>query len=717
MKVEVESLAGRRSSKDSGPIAAEVSTPAAAPRAAPTPSADARVEACVHCGLPLRRETRRSEAYCCTGCWVAAHLAGGTQTEAGGVAHLRARLVLCALLGMGVMVFSLALYGEAWGEAVGADMDGAAKDAVRGMYRLVLLALTTPVVLLLGVPLVRSVVELRRWLSAESLVVFGVGGAYLVSIVNTFLDRGSVYFETTTMVLVLFALGKFIESTARVRAREALKDALGSRLTRANRVEPDGSETTLDSAEIRTGERVRVRPGELVTVDGKVLEGQAFLDVASVTGEEEPLSVSPGDDVCAGSVVEDGSLLIQTAAGGRERMIERVEALLEQSWNRRPKQVSTADRLAGWLLPTALAIALATLVLRWRSVGAEKALFDALSVVLISCPCALGIATPLAYWSALTEAWKRGSLVRGSEVLERLAGARRVLFDKTGTLTSGRLEYRGLELLASDWTTERALALAVAIERASSHPIARTLREVAAPSQATVTSFRTLPGLGVEALVDGKPARLVRVDSTSSDTTSSAAGETRVRLESEGRPVADLRFGGRLIEGTEQTVAALQRAGLELAILSGDGEASVESIARRLDLPHVARLTPLDKLEHTLASGPGTVFVGDGWNDSASIAAADVGISVQGSVERSLERSDVHLMNANLTALPDLFRLARRARWTARANLGWAVAFNACGISLAALGHLNPIWAALLMVASSLIVALQTPHLVRWHDA
>lgn len=662
---------------------------------------------CARCGLPAAARRPGAEAFCCTGCTVAWHLSGGALE--GRADRLLARVVLSAFLSMGVMVFSLALWGRFLEPAGGAPDETA--RALEGVLRLGALALATPVVLLLGLPHVRAVLHLRRWLSADALVVAGTLSAFGLSAWNTLAPAGlavagrHVWFETASMVLVLYTLGKWMDARARDRAR--------ARVAGLSEPEPDallvdgGGERRVPPASLAPGDVVRVPAGEPVPVDGVALAGAAALDASRLTGEERPRPVGAGDAVHAGTVVREGELRVRAVAVAGARLRDEVERLLAAALARRTPLVARADRVAALLFPAVLALALGALVHHARAGDLERGLFAALSVVLISCPCALGIATPLAFWTALGEAWRRGVLVRGGDALERLARARKVFLDKTGTLTSGRL---ALAALVPAPAGERVdvLALAAALEAGSEHPVGRAVlaawraREEAADLAAlpALQERRVLPGVGVSARLDGRELRLAR---------SPGGG---VELSLAGEPLARLAFRAELRGATRDVVRELARRGLAPEVLTGDSREGAQELARELDVPFRAELLPADKLAAVRAAGPrGVVLVGDGLNDAPALAAADVGVSVAGAAAASLEAAEVHLLGDDLSALPDLLDLAARAVRTARRNLAWAFSYNALGLWLAASGRLTPVFAAAAMVASSALVVLSSSRL------
>ena len=648
---------------------------------------------CTHCELPggFARESDRPW-FCCAGCALAHQFTSGALE--GGADRLLARVVLSAFLAMGVMVASLAQYGIHLNGGDDLERANETAQAFYGLYRLGALLLCLPIVALLGVPLVSAVTHGRRWLSADGLVVLGVGAALTTSLWSTFGGAGEVYYETVSMVLVLVGLGRWLDARAKERASAHLDDLAREVTPRANRLTATGEES-VDLDDLAVGDRLRVRPGEWAPVDGVVLAGRAFLDTSALTGESQPRPVGVGSRVLAGSQNLDGALDLEATAVGAGRVQAEVERLLREALDQPGRHTRIADRVAALLVPFVVLLSLLTFVLVWESRGLEPALLAALAVALVSCPCALGVATPLAFHTALGEAWRRGMLVRGADVLERLAGARSIALDKTGTLTVGELRLTRIEPLTLP--EAEALLLAARIETGSEHPIARALRAECELAQAPVDELRVLPGRGVEALLDGRRLRLVAAPS--------AGEETVVELQ-EHEPLARFHLAARLDPAAAPALAALRLAGYPLRILTGDGAGPARALAEHLGVDVAHDLLPADKVR--LVEGERCVFVGDGLNDAAALAAAHVGVAVQGASPRSLSAADVHLLRAGVGALPDLLRLARRATSTARGNLAWAFAYNGLGWYLAATGALTPVAAAAAMVGSSAIVVLNS---------
>ena len=677
---------------------------------------------CVHCELPLPPRCTR---FCCTGCRIVHHL--WSEDAAGRNANpdrLMARLVVSALLAMGVMVCSLSLYGI--DEAVSSET----AEAVQGLFRLGALALSFPVLILLGVPLALAVVGGGTRSSTDALILAGVAAAWSVSSWNTLMGGPSVYFDTATGVLVLFTLGRWLDTRARERARRQLRVLVEGATPKAARVR-DGNEEAIDPTALAVGDEVRVRPGEPVPVDGQVLEGRSFLETACLTGEEAPRSVMPGDTVLAGSRLVDGSLLIRVRASVGSRLIDEIERRLADASLSRAALVKITDRVSAVFLPVVLVLALGTVIVHWRSSSLEVALTNGLSVVLIACPCALGLATPLAFWAALGRAWRRGALVRSAEVLERLARVRRVFLDKTGTLTTGEMRLSRLELLSTEDEPE-VLALAAALEQGSEHPLARALehawQEARERPRPVVEEFRALPGVGVEGRIANRVYRLGRTDSESDRTpdaavpdppntaSSGAAAEaealTSIALSCEGRTVARFHLSSEVRSEARRVMEQLRSLRVSVRGLTGDGQSPARALGRQLGLDMEARLLPHEKAERIRRAGArGSVFVGDGLNDSLALATADVGIAMSHSSPTSLESASVNLMRDDLHLIPELLKLGRSAVRTAGANLAWAFGYNAIGLGLAVAGRLTPLFAASAMVVSSLVVVLNSARL------
>lgn len=670
-----------------------------------------RIAACAHCGLPVRGAVEGRESYCCSGCFLVAKWIG--PGEEGPSDRLISRVIVCAFLSMGIMVVSLAMYAEAW---VPEGEVGEAAMALRGLMRMVALLLSLPVAALLGVPLLEAVIRLKRWGSMDALVLMGVGATWVVSVWNTCVQSGPVYFESATMILVLVSLGRWMDTRSREVARKHLGERVAEEDPRAWVLRGD-REVEVGVEELAVGDEVRVRPGEVLPVDGRVVLGRSEIDASSLTGEERPVEAVVGDEVWAGTVLLEGSMVVRTTARVGERLRDRTEELLREALERPAGLVRLADRWARVLLPTVSLLALGVGATVARSAGAIEGLQRSLAILLVACPCALGIATPLAFWRALGEAWRRGVLVRGADVLERLARAKHGLFDKTGTLTEEGLVLEGVESGPGHSRAED-LELAASLDWGSDHGVARALRrawledgEERRPRD--VVGFETRNGVGVRGEIDGRGFELRRPRAEELVGWKSPGGAegpgTSALLLEEDQPRALFRFGSRVRSEAPSMLARLRDRGLALEVLTGDGADAGARLGETLGIPVKSELGPGAKVARVRALGPtGTLFVGDGLNDAAALAAADVGVAMGHGSPRSLEAADAVLMQPGIDGLLDLHGLAVRTVGVARWNLTWTVAYNTVAVVLAAQGRLAPVIAALLMVLSSVFVVGHT---------
>jgi heavy metal translocating P-type ATPase len=687
------------------------------------------VESCLHCDLPVpaSRQGGGGAAFCCFGCRIASELArpalDGTSRTLGGTLLLR--LGMGIFLAMNIMAFGWLSYAqEIFGEA------GTPHGSLASLFSYLLMFLCTVVIVLLGLPIVSDALgnltasgSGRGWrgrMDVNLLISVGVFSAYVLSVVHTLRGAGSLYYDTAAMVLVLVTLGNYLEAEARRRAAQS-GEALLAPVASLVRVERGGSVAEMDADDVRPGDRVLVRPGETVPVDGAVLGGSSLVDESTLTGESRPRAVGPGDLLLAGSLNLDGPLRLRVERAGADRVVAQMRDLLRRARERQPPIQRLADRIAAFFVPAVVAVAAAVFVWRTAEGDATAGLLSALSVLLISCPCALGLAAPLAAWNALRRASSRGILVDSAVTLERAAAVTRLFFDKTGTLT--RAEPRLDRIDTAPGTAEReALALAAALESASLHGIARAFvraaaaRELAVPQPAGPA---TLPGLGVEATVGGRRyrlgnARMLERFGPAADEPIARPGDDSgftLFLCDDERVLARFELAETLRDRARESLEELRDLGIEVAVLTGDRSGPAARLAAALGVPFEAGLLPqekLDRLEAARARGAGRIgMVGDGVNDAPVLAAADVGVALGSAADLARRAGNVSLIGSGLDRVPLLFRIARHAHRRIRVNLGWAFAYNVVGIPLAAAGLLSPVFSAAAMIASSLtIVAL-----------
>lgn len=695
--------------------------------------------ACEHCGLPVagrRPAADGAPAFCCLGCSFAHHLARPAARDGGPVNTLLLRLGLGIFLALNVMVASWLGYSR---ELFGAAATAQGSDRLLPeLFAYFALFLSTILLLLLGGPILRD--ALRPWRATVAdrgargalvsgvsgshlLVVIGVVSAYGLSALHTVRGAGSLYFDTAAMVLVAVTLGSHLEAGAKRRAASAasrLLATLPDTVTVARPGAVDGL-AEIPLAELRVGDRVRVLAGEAVPVDGEVERGASRLDESSLRGESRPRTVGPGDRLLAGSINLDGQLWARAETVGEGTVLALLERSLAEARARRPALQRIADRVAAFFVPAVVALALGVFAAQaWRGALAEGIL-RGLSVLLISCPCALGLAAPLACWHGLRRAARRGILFDGPETIERAARVDRLFFDKTGTLTLPVAALRST-VTAPGLARGEALRLAASLESSSPHPIARGLLAAARAAGVAVTSpeaARTVAGRGVEGRLDGRLLRLgsprwarelgVEISLAGDD----ADDRLAVLLMEEGRVLARFELGEELRPDAASALAELRRMGVDLAILSGDRADATRRLGERLGLPAAGGLLPEEKVarlaearaeaRHGSRSGR-VAMVGDGLNDAPVLAAADVGIALASASELAASSGNVRLTADRLAAVPQTLAIARSVRRRIALNLAWAFGFNGIGLALAAAGRLSPVFAAIAMVLSSLVV-------------
>ena len=660
--------------------------------------------------------------YCCYGCL---SLGEQRQQEQSGtrpgrtavapVSWLGVRLGLAAVIAGQSMIFGLAI-----------NLHPEAGDSVRFAVHGVILAATVVVFALLGGPLVTAAWrELARGrITLEALFLLTMIGSMVASLQAHFAGTGSIYYEVISILLVVYTLGKLLGSRGRAAAI-ALSENWREGLSRCRVRHPSsGQVRELPVSAIQPGDWVEVRPGEALPVDGIIREGTGFLSEAALTGEPFPVVRRPGDTVQAGSISHDARFLIEATVAGTARQIDRLFAAVEQARDVPVSLQSMADRLGQVLLPIVILVAAATGIY-WSlltNVGGQTAIFYAMAVLLVACPCVVGLATPLVVWTILGRLAQCGLIVRSGDFVERLATVDCVLFDKTGTLTEDQFTLVDV-VIAPGWDRAWLLGVVSLMQELSSHPIARSFsglpRPFAADRMPAIRDFRVVPGNGVEATVipsDSPPFRLRigRVDwlapretvarndlvALEANLLTTSGHRLAIAIEEEIAGLAVLQE--RFRESAAEALADFELLGLPVQVVTGDTRERAEA----MNLPRViAEMSPEDKLRHVQllrASGHRPLMIGDGINDAAAIAAAEAGIALSSGTDLAIGAAPATLYHGDLRAIPWAILLCRDAMRVARRNLGFAVTYNVIGMSLAAMGMLHPIAAAMLMVASSL---------------
>ena len=666
-------------------------------------------------------------AFCCSGCSLVYQITGQLG-EAGEASFWLAKLGLGCFFAMNVMTLSLLLYS---GHLTEIDPEIVPKIAYLSF------ALATPVMFILGWPFVKHALSEIAALSfgMDSLIALGAVSAYVASTYATFTGNPQIYFDTATMILVLVTLGRFLEASAKARASEALEHLLDLAPQEAVVVEA-GQEHRVAISALRVGDQVLIRPGERIPVDGKVIEGAADVDESTLTGEATPVSKSRGDHVMRATVTMDGRLIVEVAHSADDTMFAQVVRLMEEAQATRGPLRRLVDRIAAVFVPAVVGLAGLTGFLRLPD-GLEPALLSSLSVLLIACPCPLGLATSLATWAGLGRAAPSGVLIRSGDALESLAGLKILYFDKTGTLTRGRVALQAVQV-EPDTFQNAWLSACASVEAYSEHALGKGLVEAVTARGLPlhpILDFKALPGLGVEGIVacPGEfPSRVVvgneRFFSQQGIALAGKLREKKRRYEAAGLTVilgawneqaqGLAAFGDQVRPEAPEAIEALKGLGLELRLASGDNEAATQRVAAMLGIPRLAAsLLPSQKAELVREEQTrGAVgVIGDGINDAPALATASLGIAMGSGTDLAKETADVSILRNDLRQIPWLIRLARATRWTVRGNLIWAFCYNAIGLILAVQGILTPILAALAMVVSSLFVVCNSLRLQKRH--
>ncbi|MBZ3901730.1 heavy metal translocating P-type ATPase [Streptomyces griseiscabiei] len=536
---------------------------------------------------------------------------------------------------------------------------------------------------------------------------------------------GSIYLEAAAGVTAFILAGRYFEARSKRKAGAALRALLELGAKDVTVLTPEGGERTVSVAELKSGDRFLVRPGEKIATDGTVVEGSSAVDASMLTGESVPVEVVAGDPVTGATVNAGGRLVVEATRIGADTQLARMARLVEDAQNGKAAVQRLADRISGVFVPIVIALALGTLGF-WLGNGAglTAAFTAAVAVLIIACPCALGLATPTALLVGTGRGAQLGILIKGPEVLESTRRVDTVVLDKTGTVTTGRMTL--LAVRPADGVDEaEVLRLSGALEHASEHPVARAVAEGARArlgSLPTPEDFANVPGLGVQGIVDGRavlvgrerllaewamelPSALRRAREAAE-----AAGRTAVVVAWDGEARAVLEVADAVKETSAEAVARLRALGLTPILLTGDHRAVAESVAREVGIAAgdvIAEVLPQDKVavvKRLQGEGRSVAMVGDGVNDAAALAQADLGLAMGTGTDAAIEAGDLTLVRGDLRAAADAIRLARRTLGTIRSNLFWAFAYNVAALPLAAAGLLNPMIAGAAMAFSSVFV-------------
>lgn len=593
-----------------------------------------------------------------------------------------------------VMMFSVPV----WAGLFGQELTPSARAVMYWLSAII----ATPCALYAGMVFFRSAwASLRRGRANMDVPIsIGVILTLFVSFSETIQGGRHAYFDAAVTLLFLLLIGRWLDHKLRARALNAARDLLALQAPIARRLDADGLEHGVPVARVAVGELVSVSPGERIPLDGQVTEGFSSLDNALITGETTPWPVEPGSVVRAGALNMDGRLLVRVQARAEDSALAAIARLMEAGAQSKSAYVRLADRAASIYVPVVHSLALLTFVGVWAvGLGPREALLRAAAVLIITCPCALGLAVPAVQIAASARLFRKGVLVKSGAALERLAEIDTVVLDKTGVLTEGR------PVLLDAPTA--LLPMAAQLARASRHPLALALARRAGPGPVCVEA-KEIAGLGVMGVVDGRPARLGRA--TFLGLNGMEAGESELWFGFDGETSVRFRFADQLRPDAAIAVAALKKRGLSVQILSGDIQGAVARAAEAVNVATWrAQLTPIEKsqaIDDLKAAGHKVLMVGDGLNDAAALARAHASFAPGAAIDASQNAADLVFEGEGLMAIVDSYDIARAARARALENFGFSALYNIVAAPMAIFGLINPFLAAIAMSGSSLVVTL-----------
>jgi heavy metal translocating P-type ATPase len=640
------------------------------------------------------------------------------------------RFSVAAFFSMQLMMYTAALYA---GYFQGMD------PGLRSLFQYLAWVLATPVMFYSAYPFVKnSIRSLRsRTVNMDSLVFLGSGSAYVYSIAAIF-TGAEVYFDTSAMIITLILLGRLIEAGARVKAGNAvakllsLQPRLVRKLTSVPSVSSVANNTPPQEPEIvhidrvEPGDFIEILPGDTVPTDGRVCCGESEIDESMLTGESVPVLKNKDTQVFAGTSNLNGKLVVEVLATGKESMLSKIAAAVESTQEQKAPIQNIADSVVGYFVPGIIAIAAVTMAVRlYLETPLLDALMNAVSVLVIACPCALGLAAPLAVLVATNRIAANGVVVKGGETIEMLSKADTFCFDKTGTITRGSLKLVDIHTFTGDYEASALLQLAASVERNSRHLVGRAITGSCDDELLPVTSFKEYPGKGVAGHVEGQAVLIGSKRFMEEQGVDIADGAlplfnrdtarslSRVCIAADRRLIGMITLTDDLREEAGPVLAALSQE-YRTVILTGDNTAAADRLARTLNIPGLevkAELTPFDKtrvLQQYREQGRHTAMIGDGINDAPALSEADVGIAMGKGTDIALESADAVLIRGDLTAVPHLLHVAKKTLKVIKQNLFWAFSYNMVAIPLAVSGTIHPIVSAAFMSISSLVVVINS---------
>ena len=637
-----------------------------------------------------------------------------TAEKAADARHTRHLLAFGAVLAVPAIVISM-----------GMDIAGIQVAGSRTLTGWLAMALATPVQAVLGWRYYRGGFISLRHLNPnmDVLVALGTSVAFFYSVWVVLAGRHEhMYFDVSTAVLVFITMGKYFEETAKGRASSAIRALLGLAAKSATVVR-NGEETEVPVGDVRMGDTVVVRPGQRVPVDGVIRSGHLVIDESMLTGESIPVERSPGDRLIGGTVAQDGFAQIEASAVGEGAALARMAALVDEAQGSKAPVQHIVEQIAAVFVPVVVLLAVAVFV-GWGTIGGDwrDGMIASVAVLVVACPCALGLATPTAIMVGTGMGAERGILIRNAEVLERSQALTAVVLDKTGTITEGRPVLSEI-VTFGDWDESTVLALAASAESGSDHPLSRAIVDLADErgySLSEVANFRSVTGRGItgevnghqilvgsRALAEGLQLQVLpQADEAVSDL--HARGRSAIYVFIDGQSAAALGIFDDVKQNAHRAVSALKQRGLTVIMATGDNERAAAAVAERAGIDDFrAGVLPEDKLElvrDLQAAGHTVAMVGDGVNDAPALAQADVGIAMSTGTDAAMEAGDITLLHGDVSKVAEAITLGRSTLAGIKQNLVWAFGYNVLALPLAAAGLLNPIIAGGMMAFSSLSV-------------
>lgn len=583
-------------------------------------------------------------------------------------------------------------------------------------------ALATPVQFIIGSRFYKGAYNALRGGGAnmDVLVSMGTSAAYFYSIYNLFAGVHEYYFEASAVIITLILLGKTFEAVAKGKTSEAIKKLMGLQPKTA-RVIRDGEEIDLEIEKVVIGDVIIVRPGERIPVDGKIVEGYSAIDESMITGESMPVDKSVDDEVVGATINKLGSFKFKATKIGKDTVLSQIVKLVEDAQGSKAPVQRLADKISGIFVPVVVAIAALTFIIAYFVTGEfNTGLINAVAVLVIACPCALGLATPTAIMVGTGKGAENGILIKSGEHLERTHEMDAIVFDKTGTITKGEPEVTDIITFGTE--RDEVLRISASVERTSEHPLGQSIVNKGQEELLVLSEpeqFMAVPGKGLKATFEGQEIyignrRLMKDNEISIE----IAEAELARLEEEGKTAMILSIDGKLSgiiavadqikETSKKAINDLKKMGLDIYMMTGDNERTARAIAKEIGIDNVlAEVLPENKAEEVekiKAQGKHVGMVGDGINDAPALVAADVGFAIGTGTDVAMEAADITLMKGDLTAVVTAIRLSHRTMKTIRQNLFWAFFYNIIGIPFAALGFLNPMVAGAAMAFSSVSV-------------